>query len=293
MFKDLSPLHPAIVHFPIALFLLAGLFGAVSIFIKRDFWRDMAVKSLIAGVIFSPLAIITGLVEEQNIAHNEAIHEIMVLHKFIGVAILFYYQGLLVWYWIRRKIIGNKEYITWAFCLLLGSLLTLYQGYLGGKMVFKEGAGVKPMESFMEPEAGHHHDGGKMEMNDSTDHKHAEESDHKMDNMKDMKGMNNTKDMKGMDNMKDMKGMNNTKDMKDMKGMNNTKDMKDMKGMNNTKDMKSMDNMKDMKGMDTMKNIKGMKGMEPGMNMKSNPMDTIRFPDNNPARKKSKKPVKQ
>ena len=57
-----------------------------------------------------------------------------------------------------------------------------------------------------------------------------------------------------------MKGMDNIKDMKDMPGMDSTMKMEDMKNMN--------------------------------MPMK-NPMDTFRFPDNNPARKKAKKPIKQ
>ncbi|MBI1781296.1 MAG: hypothetical protein HYR66_07990 [Sphingobacteriales bacterium] len=124
-----------------------------------------------------------------------------------------------------------------------------------------------------------------------------------MDSMPGMKSKNNMNDMKdmknmpGMDTMKNMKGMDNMKDMKDM---NDMKDMKNMPGMDTMKNMKDMDNMKDMKdmpGMDATKSMKGMdnmKGMDmPGMNMKTNPMDTIRFPDNNPAQKKTKKPAKQ
>ncbi len=126
-------------------------------------------------------------------------------------------------------------------------------------------------------------------------------------NMKGMKGMGdmkNMKNMKGMDKMNDMdmKNMPGMDTMKNTKGMDNMKDMKDMPGMDTMKNTKGMDNMKDMKdmpGMDPMKNMKGMdnmkdmKGMDmPGMNMK-NAMDTFRFPDNNPARKKSSKPVKQ
>jgi hypothetical protein len=51
-----------------------------------------------------------------------------------------------------------------------------------------------------------------------------------------------------------------------------------------------------MKGMDDMKDMdkKDMKGMNmPGMNMQTNPMDTFKFEDNNPARKKSKVKGKQ
>ena len=70
-------------------------------------------------------------------------------------------------------------------------------------------------------------------------------------------------------------------------------DMKDMPGMDTMKNMKGMDNMKDMKdmpGMDSTKKMGDMKDMKMPV---ENAMDTLRFPDNNPARKKSKKPVKQ
>ena len=286
MFSDFPPLHPAIVHFSVALLLLAGLFGAISLFLKREFWKDLTLKSLLVGVIFTPLAVLTGLIDEQNLKHNEAVHEILVIHKFNGIAILFFFQILLVWFWLRKKLIGNKEYIAWVFCLLLGSLSVLYQGYLGGDMVFNKGAGVKPMESVIETQPGHGHDGEKMEMNDSSKskNKHDGESMHDGDPMKNMKGMDTMKDMKDMKDKKDMKDMEG---MKDMKGK---KDMEGMKGMKDKKDMKGMKDMKDTPGMDSAMNMGDMKNMK--MPVK-NAMDTFRFPDNNPALKKSRKPAKQ
>ena len=301
MFSKLPPLHPAIVHFPIALLLLAGVFGAISLFVKREFWKDLTFKSLLAGVIFTPFAILTGLIDEQKMNHD-GVDQMLLLHKYNGLALMFFYQILIVWFWLRKKLPGNKEYIAWVFCLFLGSGMVLLQGYLGGELVFTKGMGVKPVE-----ESGMGHGGGEMNMNDSSKsrHGHDGEDNHQegsmkdMDNMKDMEGMKK-KDMKGMDNMKDMPGMDTMKNMpgmKDMKGMDNmkstdnVKDMKNMPGMDSMKNMKGMDNMKDMKdmkdmpGMDTMKNMKGMD--MPGMNMKSNPMDTFRFKDNNPARRKS------
>jgi uncharacterized membrane protein len=111
--------------------------------------------------------------------------------------------------------------------------------------------------------------------------------------MKDMPGMDKmktTKDMKKSNNMEDMPGMDNEKDNKKMKDTDNMKNMGEMKGMDKKNDMK------DMAGMDTTKAMKGMDmpGMKMSdMNMKSNPMDTFRFEDNNPAYQKSKKKSNQ
>lgn len=112
MFSGFPQLHPAIVHFPIALLLLAGIFGTLSLFYKREFWKDLILKCLIVGVVFTPFAVITGMVAEQNLQHNEAIHELLIIHKYIGFTILFLFQILIVWFWLRRKLFGNKEYIS-------------------------------------------------------------------------------------------------------------------------------------------------------------------------------------
>ncbi len=300
MFSDLPTLHPAVVHFPIALLLLAGLLGALSVFYKREFWKDLALKCLIVGVAFTPFAVLTGVIAEQNLQHNEAIHEILMIHKYNGFVILFLFQILLVWFWLRRKLFGNKEYIAWVFGLLIGNALILYQGYLGGEMVYTHGAGVKamPMEMGHENQLGHDHAGKKMDMNDSskTNHEHNGKSSNSEESMNEgsMKTMGDMKDsdakehtnMKGIDNkenahsMKNMKGMNmeNTEREKhNMTGMGTMKDTKEMSGMHDSKDTSAMN-------MDDMKNMKMPK---------QNAMDTLRFPDNNPALKKTKKPAKQ
>ena len=307
MLSDFPPLHPAIVHFPIALLLLAGIFGTLSLFYKREFWKDLTLKCLIVGVVFTPFAVLTGMLAEQNLQHNEAIHEILVIHKYIGFAILFLFQILLVWFWLRRKLFGNKEYVAWVFGLLAGNLLILYQGYLGGEMVYTHGAGVKAMQMEMgsENQSGHDHAGKKMEMNDSskTNHDHNEKSNHSEESMKDgsMKGREDMKDsdakahtnMKGMDNkedahsMKKMKGLNmeNAKSAKhNMTRMDSVKNTKEMSGMHDRKDTSAMNMPASPSGGDDMKNMKMPE---------QNAMDTIRFPDNNPALKKTKKPVKQ
>ncbi len=298
MFSNFPPLHPVIIHFPIALLLLAGVFGAISLFAKREFWKDLAFKSLLVGVIFTPFAVITGLIDEQKMGHD-TVDPMLSFHKYNGLALMFFYQILAVWFWLRKKLPGNREYLAWVICLFLGSGMVMLQGYLGGEMVFTKGMGVKPVE-----ESGMGHHGGKMKMDSSSKMNEEHKDDghgHDEGSMKDMKGMDNMKDMKGMDK-KDMKGMDNMKDMKgmdkkDMKGMDNMKDMKgmdnkDMKGMDNMKDMPDMDkkDMKDMKGMEGMDNMKGMKGMESMKGMKGMKLfDNTKPYDNNPATEKAKK----
>ncbi len=158
MFSYFPPLHPLIVHFSVALLLLAGLFGFISLFVKRGFWKDLTLKSLVVGVIFAPIAVVTGLIEEQTMKHA-GIDEMLLAHKYNGMAVLFFFQILLAWFWLRKNIPGKKEYTTWVICLLLGTSMVLLQGYLGGKLVFEKGMGVKPVEEAISSQPGDNHGG--------------------------------------------------------------------------------------------------------------------------------------
>jgi uncharacterized membrane protein len=150
-------LHPAIVHFPIALLLSADLFALISLFAKKEFFKEVAFWNLLLGVTGTIAAVFTGLIEEQNLVHNEEIHQVLVKHKFTGFGILILSFALLTWVWMRKNKFGKKEYILWVLFLAFDTLMIFYQGFLGGKMVFEQGAGVKPMELHIEQKGGSMH----------------------------------------------------------------------------------------------------------------------------------------
>jgi uncharacterized membrane protein len=180
--------HPAIVHFPIALLSIAALFAVLSLVVKKEFFKEIAFWNLLLGVIGTIIAVLTGLIEEQNLVHNEEIHQVLVKHKFTGFGILILSFTLLTWGWVRKNKFRKKEYILWVLFLALCTGMIFYQGFLGGKMVFEQGAGVKPMEQHMEKEgdsmhshshAGHDHgnaqdsSSSKKTMQDDMQHVHS------------------------------------------------------------------------------------------------------------------------
>lgn len=205
-------LHPAIVHFPIALLVVAALLAIISLVNKKGSWKEWMFKNLLVGLVFVPLAIITGIVEEQSLQHNEAIHSVLTIHKYNGFVILFVYSILTIWFWTRKNSIQSKEYTAWVLCLLLATGLLSYQGYLGGKMVFDLGAGVKPMEASMMK--GHDH--GNEESSPSHDHgdddkESSDSSSHTHDRKMKEHGCNEKEDADSTDAQK------KKKELKDMK----------------------------------------------------------------------------
>src|SRR6266513_3612836 len=142
--------HPAIVDFPVVLLSIAALFAVISLFKKNDFFKRAAFWNLFLGVIGAIAAVLTGLIEEQNLIHNEEIHQILIKHKYNGFAIMVLSQILLTWYWVRKNKIGRKEYVLWVLFLVISTAMIIYQGFLGSIMVFDESIGVKPMKLLME-----------------------------------------------------------------------------------------------------------------------------------------------
>src|SRR6266498_1133995 len=143
-------LHPAIVDFPIALLLTSAAFAVVSVFIKKELFKEIVFWNLLLGFVTAVIAVLTGLWEERRLVHNQEIHEILIKHKFNGIFISIVFFILLGWFWLRKISMGKKEYWVWMTGLLIGAGMVVYQGFLGGKMVFKEGAGVKPMEPILQ-----------------------------------------------------------------------------------------------------------------------------------------------
>ena len=292
MFKDFPSLHPLVVHFPIVLILLAAAFQIMVVW--KPHWRQIcwATLFIMAAAFFSALAASTIFHAMPSADAPKAAMQIFEEHEkyaqltlwMSGITLLL--KSIGIFFKINRRL---YELIVLLAAIIAAIFLSI-AGHHGAKLTHV--AGVGPMGRYLMKDHGAGHDEKDMEGMDMD----GDSTTHMNDSMPGMKNMPGMDTMKGMKNMEKMKGMDNMKDMKNMPGMDNMKDMKDMKnmpGMDTMKNMKGMDNIKDMKdmpGMDSTMKMEDMKNMN--MPMK-NPMDTFRFPDNNPARKKAKKPIKQ
>jgi len=146
----LSQLHPFAIHFPIALLLVALATEVVWLWKKQEFWRDMAFWLLLFGTAGTFLAAITGGWAEDALNMGHELHEKVEQHETIGYILAWLYAALLVWKILRRKAMGASENRTFLGAMLVASILLLYSGFLGGKLVYEYGAGVKGITTHTE-----------------------------------------------------------------------------------------------------------------------------------------------
>lgn len=142
------PIHPALVHLPIAFVLLSvsADLGArlAKSEARRASFRTVGFWSLLAGLLGGALAIAAGYLDVYRAALTPDTNDFVHLHLIIGWVLGIGLVILSAWRWLiwhRGQMTINTAYLIGAF-LVLG--ITAFQGWYGGEMVYSYGAGVAP-----------------------------------------------------------------------------------------------------------------------------------------------------
>ena len=146
--------HPATVHFPIA-FLL----GAVALDLYA-WWRgraDLARTAtglMAAGTVLGLVAAATGLVAFFTVpAHTGEAHDLMYWHLGVNAAALVLFAAVV---FLRRPVAPPGTGARVAGLVAVGLVAT--GGFLGGRIVYRGGAGVDPVILAPELRGGHDHE---------------------------------------------------------------------------------------------------------------------------------------
>ncbi len=156
--------HPFVVHFVIAPMVISSLCYILSLFPFPANLRSelliVAKWSLYAAAISSPIAAITGWYAFNTVAHDEAGHAAMLLHRkaaIVSVALMFVSLG--VFFLIRNKTVN----VWFIVIVLVSTMSVLVTGYLGAENVYRHGIGVQRIPEIvngvgLEDHSHHDHD---------------------------------------------------------------------------------------------------------------------------------------
>ncbi len=143
MFNSDLPLHPSLVHFPIAL-LVMGAFAAILFrLLKKPQGENWGVMSMLAGWALTLPALISGLMDKNSIPNDAPAAPVANLHTTLmiamwvvfGLALYFYYL------WKKKDILQGDKLWMWVGLLALGVILLILAGHQGARLVYELGVG--------------------------------------------------------------------------------------------------------------------------------------------------------
>jgi uncharacterized membrane protein len=143
-----DPLHPSVIHFPIALSLVGVLLDLVSRHRKARILEPGGAALMLFAAAGAVVAVLSG-----DAAHDEAVvppvaAALVGRHEALGEIAMW----LLIAVAAVRLAMAIRGYFrgvaAWAYLVLAAAVAVVvsYQGHLGGQLVFRHGVGTAPVQ---------------------------------------------------------------------------------------------------------------------------------------------------
>lgn len=138
----MHPIHPMVVHFPIALLSASVLFDLLATRWKSEQFRSASLYTLILGLAGALISVVSGHMAEEAVEHTAVPEQVLEIHEKLGFATFWIFAGLLglraaEWLgWMRERRVLT-------ITLEIGAVIVLFvASYYGGSLVYDYGAGV-------------------------------------------------------------------------------------------------------------------------------------------------------
>lgn len=140
MIEELLPIHPKLVHFPIALFFTALGFEILSLVFRKDSFHKTAFYLFVTAVLASVIAVRSGLWEAARLHLN---HPVLARHRTFGLWTMWVSVVSLPVLWVLK--VFNPKIFQFVFIIVLLGIagLVTVTSHFGGDMVYEYGAGMK------------------------------------------------------------------------------------------------------------------------------------------------------
>jgi uncharacterized membrane protein len=141
-----EPLHPAVVHFPIALTFAALLFELLGFWPKLRSLATAVPALLLLAALGATAAVVSGNAAEEEAVVPAAAKSLVEQHEELGEKVM---VGLWLLAALRLALFRVERLASWVRVVLLLLLAGVaaavgYNGKLGGELVFRHGVGTQP-----------------------------------------------------------------------------------------------------------------------------------------------------
>jgi uncharacterized membrane protein len=144
----LQEMHPALVHFPIALLPLAVGADAIGSLTGIQSAFSFGQKAVCVAAVGAAAAAVTGLIAGEEVNVEGPSQDALMTHRNMNFIATVAAIGMALWRVKHRK--PNAAYLGIGAA---GVGILAYTAYLGGKLVYQVGVGVEPAHGVYRPDA--------------------------------------------------------------------------------------------------------------------------------------------
>ena len=138
------PWHPAIVHFPIALLVVAVTVDVVALFMRRASWHPVAWRLLVGGTLSALIAVVTGDAAAADYRQGDETAAIVQHHEDMATLCLLLF-GVASLGRLPIALGRPPRWLAyWIALSFVGVGLIVFTSVIGGELVYVHGVGVIP-----------------------------------------------------------------------------------------------------------------------------------------------------
>ena len=140
----LMPLHPKVVHFPIALYLTGAFALAVYLWRRDEIWARFSTMLLVLGWLGNIAAAFSGIVDTGQLDPSDPRWRTLNQHITMGIAMWVLF-GLALYQKLRHPGILEDPSRRWRYVslIVIGVLIVTVDGFIGGKLVYELKIGIE------------------------------------------------------------------------------------------------------------------------------------------------------
>ena len=136
------PLHPILVHFPIALLFTSVLFDVIANWRKKDSFREGALWLLMLGLAGGVAATIAGSWAEEAAEKAGIAESLIEIHEILAFITIGIFGVLLIGRLFLKNQFTANTFVPYFLIALVGLGTLSATGYFGGDLVYEHGAGI-------------------------------------------------------------------------------------------------------------------------------------------------------
>jgi uncharacterized membrane protein len=144
----LQEMHPALVHFPVALLPLAVGADAVGSLTENESAFSFGQKAICIAAAGAIASALTGLIAGEEVNVEGPSQDMLMTHRNLNFIATVVATGMALWRFKHPK--PNATYLAVGTA---GVGVLAYTAYLGGKLVYQVGVGVEPARGVYRPDA--------------------------------------------------------------------------------------------------------------------------------------------